>query len=180
MISTKKLITYITFFVLIQPGLHAQVNNIAPNIIPAVHQWQSGSGSFIISAATVFKFKPSVSIQKNVAIFLEDLAALRGSERQSGLQAKGGKNYIVIKIKPQRHLTQVQRESYHLEIKPDKIIIKAMDEAGVFYATRTLLQLLNRAPISKVFLAILFQISLPILLGDLCWMLGANFSRYRS
>ncbi|GGA99841.1 family 20 glycosylhydrolase [Mucilaginibacter rubeus] len=145
MISTKKLITYITFFVLIQSGLHAQVNNIAPNIIPAVHQWQAGNGSFIISAATVFKFKPSVSTQKTVAIFLEDLAALRGKEQQSGLQAKGGKNDIIIKIKLQRHLTQLQKESYHLEIKPDKIIIKAMDEAGVFYATRTLLQLIEQS-----------------------------------
>lgn len=145
MMSTKKIISYIAFFVLIKSGLHAQVNNIAPNVIPAVHQWQANSGSFIINAATVFKFKPSVSTQKSVAIFLEDLAVLRGKEQLSGLQAKGGKNDIIIKIKSQRHLTQLQRESYLLGIKPDKVIIKAMDEAGVFYATRTLLHLIEQS-----------------------------------
>lgn len=46
----KKAIVYIAFFFLIQTGLHAQVNNIAPNIIPAVHQWHAGSCSFIINA----------------------------------------------------------------------------------------------------------------------------------
>jgi len=145
MTSAKKLITYIAFFVLIQSGLHAQVNNIAPNIIPAVHQWQAGNGSFIINAATVFKFKPSVSTQKTVAIFLEDLTAMQGKEQQSGLRAERSKNDIIIKIKPKRHLTQLQRESYHLEIKPDKVTIKAMDEVGVFYATRTLLQLIEQS-----------------------------------
>lgn len=35
----------------------------------------------------------------------------------------------------------MQKESYRLEIKPERIVIKAVDEAGVFYATRTLLQL---------------------------------------
>ena len=123
----------------------AQMNNIAPNIIPAVRQWQAGSGSFVINASTGFKFKPSTLTQRTVAIFLEDLNSLQGEKQLSGAKTNTGKNYIIIKINPKRRLSQLQKESYHLEIKPRRIVIKAMDEAGVFYATRTLLQLIEQS-----------------------------------
>ncbi len=140
----KKIILYTTFFFLIQSALHAQVNDIAPNIIPAVRQWQASRGSFIINASTVFRFKPSISTQRTIAIFLEDLNALQGRKQPPGTKSNAGKNYIIIKITPKHQASQLQRESYRLEIKPGRIIIKANDNAGVFYATRTLLQLIEQ------------------------------------
>ncbi|MFC0513708.1 family 20 glycosylhydrolase [Mucilaginibacter angelicae] len=145
MISKKKTIIYITFFFLMQSALHAQVNNIAPNVIPAVHEWQAGSGSFIINASTAFKFKPSVLTQKTVAIFREDLNALQSTKHAIRVKSDVRKNSIIIKIMPKGQVTQLQKESYNLEIKPEQITIKAMDEAGVFYAIRTLLQLIEQS-----------------------------------
>ena len=62
----------------------------------------------------------------------------------SPIKSNTHKNYIIIKITAKQQLAQLQKESYSLAIKPGQIIIKAMDEAGVFYATRTLLQLIDQ------------------------------------
>lgn len=137
----KKIFLHFIFLFLIHLTLHAQVKNVAPNIIPAVSQWQAGNGNFTISANTVFKYKESVSTQRTIAIFLEDLNALRGMQQIPPAKSNTHKSYIIIKIKPKQHQSQVQKESYSLQIKPGRIVIKAADEAGVFYATRTLLQL---------------------------------------
>lgn len=139
----KKIISFIILFLLVKSGLHAQVNNTAPNVIPAVRQWSEGSGSFIIDASTVFGFKPSNLTQRTVSIFLDDLSALQGSESRT--RSNGRKNYVIIKIQHKQQVSQLQKESYHLEIKPRRIVIKAMDETGVFYATRTLLQLIEHS-----------------------------------
>ncbi|MES2109063.1 MAG: family 20 glycosylhydrolase [Bacteroidota bacterium] len=109
--------------------------------MPAVRQWQTGHGSFIVSTNTEFKYKQAIATQRTISIFLEDLHALQGFQQLPPARANTGKNYIIIKIKPRQHLSQIQKESYSLQIKPGRIVIKAADEAGVFYATRTLLQL---------------------------------------
>lgn len=139
----KKISSFIILFLLIQPVLHAQVNNTAPNVIPAVHRWQAGRGSFTIDASTVFRFKPSALTQRTVSIFLDDLKALQGSGLR--VNSNAGKSYVIIKIQPGQQVSQLQKESYQLEIKPRRIVIKALDEAGVFYATRTLLQLIENS-----------------------------------
>lgn len=139
----KKISSFILLFLLIKTVLHAQVNNTAPNVIPAVHRWQAGRGSFTIDASTVFRFKPSASTQRTVSIFLDDLKALQGSGPL--VNSNAGKSYVIIKIGPGQQVSQLQKESYQLEIKPRRIVIKALDEAGVFYATRTLLQLIENS-----------------------------------
>ncbi|HEY9196255.1 MAG TPA: beta-N-acetylhexosaminidase, partial [Mucilaginibacter sp.] len=141
----KKIISYIFFFFLVQSALYAQVNNIAPSTIPAVQQWQADRGNFIFSVSTIFRFKSSVATQRTVAIFQEDLNALQGGKQHYRAKSNAGKNYVVIKITPKPQLSQLQKEAYDLEIKPRRIIIKAMDNAGVFYATRTLLQLIEHS-----------------------------------
>jgi len=137
----KKLFLHFIFLFSIQLTLRAQVKNDAPNIIPAVREWQTGHGSFIISANTQFKYKQAITTQRTISIFLEDLHALQGFQQLVPARPNTGKNYIIIKIKPRQNLSQIQKESYSLQIKPGRIVIKAADEAGVFYATRTLLQL---------------------------------------
>lgn len=139
----KKIISHFLFLFLIQVALRAQVSTIPPSVIPAVRQWQAGHGRFVIHANTVFKYKPSVLTQRTVAIFWEDLKALQGGQQHPLAISNRHKNYIIIKITPKLQLSQLQKESYRLEIKPGRIVIDAMDEAGVFYATRTLLQLLE-------------------------------------
>lgn len=126
------------------------MKDIAPNIIPAVHQYKAGNGSFIINANTVFKYKPSVLTQKTITIFREDLDAMQSNRQASAIKSDTHKNYIVIKIKPRQQLSQIQKESYILDIKPGKIVINAMDDAGVFYATRTLLQLIEQGPDKQI------------------------------
>ncbi|MDO3627520.1 family 20 glycosylhydrolase [Mucilaginibacter sp. BT774] len=140
----KKIISYVTLFFLMQSALHAQANDVAPNIIPAVRQWRAGRGYFIISASTEFRFRSSVATQRTITLFREDLNTLQGRKQHARTKLKGAKNYIVIKITPEHQASQVQKESYQLEIKPGRIIIKANDDAGVFYATRTLLQLIEQ------------------------------------
>lgn len=140
----KAILRFIVLF-LSPLTLQAQVNNIAPNIIPAVTQWQAGNGSFTISSSTVFKYKPSILTQRTVAIFLEDIKALQNDQQDHNLKSNAHKNYIVIKISSRQRLSQLQKESYSLKIKPGRIVIKARDEAGVFYATRTLLQLIEHS-----------------------------------
>jgi len=122
----KRIISLIAFFFSIQSGLYAQVNDTAPNIIPAVHQWRAGSGSFMINASTGFKFKPSALTQRTVAIFWEDLNALQGAKKSDAR-----KNYVTIKITPKRDASQLQKECYHLDIKPRRIAIEATNEADV-------------------------------------------------
>jgi len=141
----KKIILHFSFIFLIPLALHAQVNNIAPNIIPAVSHWQTGTGRFMIGEHTVFKYKPSARTRRTVAIFLQDLKALQGIQRHRLAKTGAERDYIIIKIAPKQRMSQVERESYMLQIKPSRIIIKAKDEAGVFYATRTLLQLIAQS-----------------------------------
>jgi hexosaminidase len=119
------------------------VNNTAPNIIPVVRHWQRGHGDFEMNANTVFKYQQSISTRRTVAIFLEDLNTLQAIKQCPPIKSNTHKNYIIIKITAKQQLAQLQKESYSLAIKPGQIIIKAMDEAGVFYATRTSLQLID-------------------------------------
>lgn len=140
----KKITAHLLLLFLLPPALQAQVNNTAPNVIPAVQQWEPGNGNFMIDARTVFKYKPSILTQTTVALFLDDLNALQGIHPWPPAKTNTGKNYIIIKITPKQQLSRLQKESYRLEIKPKRIVIKATDEAGVFYATRTLLQLIEQ------------------------------------
>src|SRR5438477_12658169 len=121
----KKIISHFLFLFLTTLVLHAQVNNVPPNVIPAVRQWQPGYGSFAINANTAVKYKPSELTQRTVAIFLKDLHGLQGMKPRAMAKSNARKNYIIIKITPKQQLSKLQKESYSMEIKPGRIVIKA-------------------------------------------------------
>src|SRR5947209_18912353 len=55
--------------------------NAAPQVIPALHEWQGGSGSFMIDSASRITIDPAdaVQLQNTAHVFQSDLFAYNGS-----------------------------------------------------------------------------------------------------
>jgi hexosaminidase len=140
----KRIIVCLVISCLTQYDLKAQVNNMAPGIIPAVQQWKATQGTFVINQKTKFRYKSDATIKRTIQIFWEDLADLHAGHEFVATKRNSNRNYITITIEPEQNLSETQKESYTLDIKPESILIKAMDAKGVFYATRTLLQLIEQ------------------------------------
>ncbi len=121
---------------------HAQ----KPNTIPALQEWQAGSGSYSFSASSRIVLDSSFATQLAATgkVFQEDLLALTGLNISivNGSQGSLAPGDIFLSLGSADD--GLGTEGYALTIT-DRILVSAKADGGAFYGTRTLLQLLKQS-----------------------------------
>ncbi|MFT3763650.1 MAG: family 20 glycosylhydrolase [Pseudoxanthomonas sp.] len=122
---------------------HARDTPIAPSLIPQPATMQVGRGAFVVDADT--------------AIRADGEIAQRAAERFNGYLAAAKKSPLPLAPDGRIRFRIIQTfapapESYSLDIDASGIDLRASDEAGLFYGTVTLWQLLTQSENSRVLL----------------------------
>ncbi|MFB6725354.1 family 20 glycosylhydrolase [Kribbella sp. NPDC056345] len=124
-----------------QAAVPAQAANPAPWVVPALREWTGGEGTARLSGRVVRDVGDAAALATTSGVFAEDLRALTGQavEQVVGQAAdvRAGDVYLDLAA------SQVGAEGYDLAIT-DRVQISAPADAGVFYGTRTVLQLLKQ------------------------------------
>lgn len=125
---------------------YAQTNhNPAPHVIPALREWKGATGYFKFKKQVNLVVEPSSSkvLLPYVTTFKNDLATTPSKYNfviKEGVP-KAGDIYFKLNSAD----TALKKEGYSLTIE-DKITVEAPEAIGAFWATRTLLQLLELGP----------------------------------
>ncbi|HLZ86503.1 MAG TPA: family 20 glycosylhydrolase, partial [Puia sp.] len=118
--------------------------NPAPFVIPALQEWKGGSGSFVITAATsiIVEAASADSLLPSAQILQEDLRQLTGGRPlpvRTGSPAPGA-IYLGLHAPDQA----LGPEGYLLAADQGGLQISALRTRGLFWGTRTLLQVLEQ------------------------------------
>ncbi|WP_223151581.1 family 20 glycosylhydrolase [Chitinophaga varians] len=126
------------------PGKYAaNAGNPQPFVIPALREWYGGKGTYTLSSTPALVMDPrdAAALLPGVTAFKEDLQLLTGIQHVSIRTGQPRKGDIFFSL--QSADKQLGREGYQLEITGD-IRIQATHAQGAFWATRTLLQILEQ------------------------------------
>jgi hexosaminidase len=119
--------------------------NPAPEVIPALREWQGSSGSFMIDSASRITIDPAYSaqLQNTAQVFQRDLFTVTGSSLPVVTTSSPiiGDFYLTLKNSDRG----IGSEGYLLKVG-DSVVISANTSTGVFYGTRTILQILLQDP----------------------------------
>lgn len=121
----------------------ASAINPKPFTVPEVSQWKGGEGTFKPSSATTrIVAAPKNNEVREIADMLgRDYLTLSGTGLPV-VTGKAGKGNIFLQIKKSK---KADAESYTIDIKPDGVTLSAPTAQGLYWATRTLLQLTENA-----------------------------------
>ncbi len=133
---------------LLSSAAHAQnqrPTNQAPFVIPALREWAGGNGVFTLQnrAALVIDAAHSAELTPYVQTFQGDLKLLQPKSNftiKTGRPSKGDIYFTLAKTD-----ATLKPEGYALNIG-DFVTIEAEDARGAFWATRSLLQMLEQDP----------------------------------
>jgi hexosaminidase len=119
--------------------------NSAPEVIPALQEWHGGSGTFMIDSASRITIDPAYTsqLQETAHVFQSDLFTITGSSLPI-VQTNSpiiGDFFLTLKNTDRG----IGKEGYILAVG-DKVAISANTSSGVFYGTRTVLQILVQDP----------------------------------
>ena len=119
--------------------------NAAPEVIPALREWQSSNGSFMIDSASRIIIDPAydAQLQDTAHVFQSDLFSVTGSSLPivNTNSPIIGDFYLTLKNSDRG----IGNEGYLLKVG-DSVVISANTSTGVFYGTRTILQILIQDP----------------------------------
>ncbi|MBE6273794.1 MAG: glycoside hydrolase [Bacteroides sp.] len=135
----KKIFILFSLFVIC---LMVDAQNPCPQVIPALQQWKGAKGILILPTQGNIIINPSDEkvLSSTALILKDDLRELLGWEYDISI-GKAKKNDIYLSLsKPDE---QLGKEGYTLSIM-NKVSIEAPTTQGVFWGTRTLLQMLHR------------------------------------
>ena len=119
--------------------------NAAPTVIPALREWQGGSGSFMIDSASRITIDPSYAaqLQETAHVFQSDLSAVNGNTLPIAITSSPAIGDFFLTLKNSDR--SIGSEGYILKVG-DSVVISANTSIGVFYGTRTALQILLQDP----------------------------------
>ncbi len=116
-------------------------------LIPLPLKVDPGEGAFQFSAETVIRYEADyVSEAKLLA---EDLTKLTGTRPKlvvAGLKFSAPSEIYL----GSSHNDELSASGYELKVRPDDLVIRGKDAAGVYYGTRTLLQLLPAGKLAGI------------------------------
>ncbi|GJQ06859.1 beta-N-acetylhexosaminidase [Capnocytophaga cynodegmi] len=133
------------FSLLVAISLKAQTNS-APQVIPSIQQWEGKTGYFTFSENTPLVVdKNFPQLESYISVFSNDLQSIYNFKAAVTLaQAKPQSVFFTLSSE-----TAIPEEGYRINID-ENIIVTASSTKGIFWATRTLLQMLenggNRLP----------------------------------
>ena len=115
----------------------AAQGNPKPRIIPEILQWKGGQGEYKLGN-TVTIACPDKELGTSVAAEMEDVLAKKGKHAAPGAKADNSLSLLMG--------GNLGREGYRLQIARDGVRLGAAAPTGLFWGTRTLLQLLRQPP----------------------------------
>ncbi|MGE5815042.1 MAG: beta-N-acetylhexosaminidase [Acidobacteriota bacterium] len=124
-------------------------------VIPQPVSVTTRTGRFPITARTViWTDQASAAIARQFARFLEPPTGLTLKVQVGGTMPSGA-----IVLRCDRTLTRLGPEGYRLDVRPARVLVRAPEPAGVFYALQTMKQLLppevfREAPVGEITWAI--------------------------
>lgn len=114
---------------------HAQTSD-KPFTIPEIKSWSASGG--------VFHYSDRCRLAPEGAEAAEVASLLQEDLRQLALPASTGSGAITLAIDPSQ-LSDKGSEAYRIEVKPESIALTGNSRQGLYWATRTLLQLLEQS-----------------------------------
>lgn len=118
------------------------VVNAKPKVIPSLQQWTGASGSYVIGETSRIVYAGGSELKATAELFREDLLEITGRELSvvNGNAPASGDFYLSL-IGTED--TSIGHEGYLFEVG-DFVAIRANTQTGVFYGTRTALQILEQ------------------------------------
>jgi len=134
----------------LSPGMVPPVNP-APFVIPALRRWTGGSGHFTLTHTSAIVLDPAGadSLLSVATILRDDLEKLNARLRVKIRRGKPVKGDIFLTL--QCKDTALGREGYLLNAHDDGLRIAAVHVRGLFWGTRTLLQVLEQDSLHRRF-----------------------------
>ncbi len=119
--------------------------NPAPSVIPSLREWQGSSGSFTMSSASRIIVDPSYALQlkETALVFQNDLLEVTGDTLPviTSISSRPGDFFLSLRNSD----PVIGNEGYLFKVG-DSVVITANTSTGVFYGTRTALQILLQDP----------------------------------
>ncbi|RAJ73967.1 hexosaminidase [Chitinophaga dinghuensis] len=128
---------------LIIPGKYGAPDNTAPFVIPALREWHGANGRFKVSPNTKVVFSPAdkAILEPVAARLAADLNLVIPKAGIKSIAGKPSKGDIFLNIS--KADTSLGNEGYRIDIN-DITNISAPQKQGAFWATRTILQILEQ------------------------------------
>ncbi len=123
-------------------GAVAAAENPRPFVIPELKSWQGGEGRFIPTEGTRIVYPSGDGALERVARMLADDCAEMFGFRPAVAAGRGGRGDVSLAVKADKELGD---EGYAVAISDKRIEVKAPTAKGVYWATRTLLQLAEQS-----------------------------------
>lgn len=111
-----------------------------PFVIPELKTWTAASGSFAMPASVSIRTAKGEDVGRVGGLLAADLREMFGQESRLVADGRRGGD-IVLALKADRLLGP---EGYELRIGRDQVVLTAPTAKGLFWATRTLLQMLDQ------------------------------------
>ncbi len=121
------------------------VPNAAPPVVPALREWQGRSGSFSMTSASriVVDSAYATQLQETAQVFQGDLFELTGHSLPIVTSGSSTQGDFFLTLHTSDRV--IGAEGYLFEVG-DAVVIRASTSTGVFYGTRTALQILLQDP----------------------------------
>lgn len=122
--------------------------NAKPTVIPTLQTWEAGSGTFEIAPSS--RILATKELQGLAKQFSEDLTAIAGVESPISDETVLKPGDLVLTLDPNLSSAsggqRFTEEGYRLEITGQSVRLSAPTSKGLFYGTRTVLQILMQSP----------------------------------
>ncbi|RIX52390.1 hypothetical protein D3P08_12980 [Paenibacillus nanensis] len=118
------------------------VVNAKPKVIPSLQQWTGGTGAYTINDTSRIVYAGGTELKATAELFQKDLIEITGQNLPvvSGETPKSGDFYLTLTGTED---PSIGEEGYLFEAG-DYVAIRANTQTGVFYGTRTALQILEQ------------------------------------
>jgi hexosaminidase len=122
--------------------------NPEPVIVPAVQHWQGGDGTLDVRGAPIgIAAADDGSLRPTAEVMRDDLAAM-GFPRPEILlgdvpEGKTALVFVLTKAPFNAGTNVIEEQAYSVEIATHRVTIAAHNRAGIFYGTRSVLQMLT-------------------------------------
>ena len=149
--TLRKWITYFLIILLVfsfnsSLSVHAQEKNAKPKVIPSLQEWSGSTGDFTISSnSRIVVDSDYVDELMDVAKELKtDLIEVIEQDLSIETKDKASKSDFFLTMNAETD-SVIGEEGYDFEVG-DNLVIRANTETGVFYGTRSALQILAQDP----------------------------------
>ncbi len=110
--------------------------NGKPAVIPDLLEWRGSIGKYELGESIICRECPELAAE-----LAADIRDLLGRDMHVN---HGGHSPIYLSLLPSDHETEASRENYSLHIRPEGVTIYATHPKGLYWGTRSLLQILKQ------------------------------------